>query len=88
MNVKRIARQTLGAYGNAIERLVGGDIGDVRFNTWVDAVGNAVTTATEYGRNFAFKDGTKVLYQSKYYSALKNIRFKATAGRFVSTFAA
>jgi len=47
---------------------------DVR--DWQDNVGNAINTATQYGRNFAFKKGTKTEFNSRFYSALRGIRFK------------
>lgn len=45
-------------------------------DTWVDAIGNSVAASGEKGRNFAFKKGMKVVLSGKYYSALRNIRFK------------
>ena len=43
--------------------------------TWVDAVGNAVTTATEFGRDYAFKKGQKVEFSTRFYSTLRGIRY-------------
>jgi hypothetical protein len=47
---------------------------DVR--EWQDDTGNSIDTATEYGKNFAFKKGLKTEFNGKYYSALRGIRFK------------
>lgn len=44
--------------------------------TWVDGVGGSVTPASQYGRDHAFKKGTKALYSGQYYSALRDIRYK------------
>jgi hypothetical protein len=44
--------------------------------TWTSSKGNAVNTATEFGRNYAFKAKTQVKYGTKYYTSARNIRYK------------
>jgi len=43
--------------------------------TWVDGVDGSITPSTQYGRDYAFKKGTTVIYSGKYYSTLKGIRY-------------
>lgn len=44
-------------------------------DTWVDTTGNGIAASGEKARDYAFKKGQKVLYSSKYYSALRGIRY-------------
>ncbi len=43
--------------------------------TWVDDRNDSVDTTTEFGRDYAFKNGQLVLYSNKYYSTLTDIRY-------------
>lgn len=45
-------------------------------DTWVTATGNSVAASGEKSKNYAYKKGMKVLYDSKYYSAARDMRFK------------
>jgi hypothetical protein len=44
-------------------------------DTWVDAINDGVDTASEKGRDYAFKERQKVAFDGEEYSALRDIRY-------------
>ena len=48
---------------------------DTAWKTWLDGINDSVTTATQYGRDFAWTGKETVIYGSDHYAPAENIRY-------------